>query len=345
MTATGDLIRTDALVKTFASPRHLRGGARTLTAVDHVSIAIRPGETFGLVGESGSGKSTLARCILRLTEPTSGEVHFRGTPLGSLGANALRDLRQEMQIVFQDPFASLDPRMTARQSVEEPLAIHDVGDRAGRRARAMEMLDLVGLPAGSHERRPHEFSGGQRQRIAIARALALEPVFVALDEPVTALDVSVQAQVLNLLRTLQAELGLTYLFVVHDLVLAEYFCDRLAVMYAGAIVELGSRSAIFREPMHPYSTVLLEAAPDPTPRRGAPRERRTVVVGDGELPSSGCPFRPRCPVGRDRELCASTRPALTEHASGHFAACHFPDEAASLPRRDGSRPGAASSVR
>jgi oligopeptide transport system ATP-binding protein len=291
---------------------------------------VRASETFGLVGESGCGKSTIARCVLRLLEPTGGRVCFDGTDLATLGKLDLRRLRRRMQIVFQDPFASLDPRMTVQAIVEEPLAIHKVGSRPERERKVAEMLELVGLAAAHGRRKPHEFSGGQRQRIALARALVLSPELLILDEPVSALDVSIQAQVLNLLRALQEQLGLTYLFIVHDLAVAEYFCDRVAVLYLGAVMELADRDAIFHEPLHPYTDALLSAVPIPDP---AIEARRSRVVLRGEVAHvaserRGCRFRPRCPVGRDREICASAEPALEERSPGHWVACHYPGELA-----------------
>jgi oligopeptide/dipeptide ABC transporter ATP-binding protein len=312
-----------------------------LSAVDGVSFDIRRGETFGLVGESGCGKSTIARCVLRLLEPSGGRVVFDGTELGEVGRAELRRLRRRMQIVFQDPFASLDPRMSTRAIVEEPLLVHGIGDRASRAARALELLEVVGLSAEQADRKPHAFSGGQRQRIALARALVLNPDLLVLDEPVSALDVSIQAQVLNLLRELQDELGLTYLFIVHDLAVAEYFCDRLAVLYLGAVMELADRETLFREPLHPYTHALLSAVPVPDP---AIERRRRRVVLRGEVSAltdrpRGCRFRPRCPVGRDRELCAAAEPPLEQRAPGHWVSCHFPGELAPAIPADAAEKG------
>lgn len=328
------LLWVDRLVKDFPTGRRrLFGGGQTgeaLRAVDGVSFDVRAGETFGLVGESGCGKTTLARCILRLTQPTGGRVVFDGADLATLGRNELRALRRRMQVVFQDPYASLDPRMTVGAIVEEPLVIHGLGARTARRTKVAKMLELVGLTPQQARRKPHEFSGGQRQRIALARALVLSPELVILDEPVSALDVSIQAQVLNLLRSLQTELGLTYLFIVHDLAVAEYFCDRLAVLYLGAVMELGEREALFRSPLHPYTDALLSAVPVPDPAV-ARRKNRVVLRGDvthfgAEV--TGCRFKPRCPVGRDREVCGVEHPPLEERGSGHWVACHFPGELA-----------------
>jgi oligopeptide/dipeptide ABC transporter ATP-binding protein len=329
MTADPLLVVED-LVKEFAE----------LRAVDGLSFAVERGETFGIVGESGSGKTTLSRTILRLLEPTSGRVRFDGTDVLGLGTRELRQMRRRLQIVFQDPFGSLDPRMTARGIVAEPLEIHGVGDRADRARRAGEMLEAVGIPAAQHRRRPHAFSGGQRQRIGVARALVVQPELVFLDEPISALDVSIQAQVLNLLRRLQRELSLTYVFIVHDLAVAEYFCDRIAVLYRGAIVELGDRESLFREPLHPYTSALLSAVPIPDP--DAKRRDRPIVVS-GDLPhdegsSTGCRFRARCPIGRGREAC-SVAPPLAEHRPGHWAACHFPAELETAGITPETRPG------
>jgi oligopeptide/dipeptide ABC transporter ATP-binding protein len=235
-----------------------------------------------------------------------------------------------MQIVFQDPYGSLDPRMSARAAVREPLDIHAEGDHAERVARASEMLELVGIPQAQHARKPHAFSGGQRQRIGVARALVLHPELVFLDEPISALDVSIQAQILNLLRGLQERLGLTYVFIVHDLAVAEYFCDRVAVLYRGAIMELGSSEALFREPLHPYTSLLLSAVPVPDPDAD-PRRNRVLVPPSPTPPAetgTGCRFRARCPVGHDREVCGAQAPPLAEHEPGHWAACHFPAELA-----------------
>jgi oligopeptide/dipeptide ABC transporter ATP-binding protein len=302
--------------------------------VDDVSFDVQRGETFGLVGESGCGKSTIARCILRLVEADAGRIVFDGIDVRSLGREELRRLRRRMQIVFQDPYASLNPRMTVEDIVEELLVIHDMGDKATRKTRVLEMLDVVGLTSQQARRKPHEFSGGQRQRIALARALVVNPELVILDEPVSALDVSIQAQVLNLLRELQHELGLTYVFIVHDLAVAEYFCDRLAVLYLGAVMELTDRHRLFREPLHPYTEALLSAAPVPDPT--VERQREHIVLrGEVEaMPEARvCRFKPRCPVGRERPTC-DVEPPLVQHAAGQLAACHFPGELRQ------SRPGA-----
>jgi ABC-type oligopeptide transport system ATPase subunit len=289
------LVDVSRLVKYFVRDAGLFRAGTRVAAVDDVSFSIDEGETFGLVGESGSGKTTTGRCMLRLVEPTSGEVRFRGENVLGFSANRMRDARRQMQIVFQDPYSSLNPRMRARVIVEEPLVIHKLGDRTARRERVAELFQLVGLDPSHLERFPHEFSGGQRQRIGLARALALNPSFLILDEPVSALDVSVQAQVVNLLMDLQQRLKLTYLFIAHDLRLVEHICSRIAVMYLGKIVELGPAEAIFASPRHPYTQALLSAIPVPDP--DAPRLR---VVLD---PAS---------VNRDA--------ALREVSTGHWAA-------------------------
>jgi oligopeptide/dipeptide ABC transporter ATP-binding protein len=326
------ILQAEGLCKSF----RVRDGERlarqrTVTVLDDVALAVHRGETFGLVGESGCGKSTLARCLLALLEPSAGRVLFDGLDLGTLAREELRALRRRMQLVFQDPFASLDPRMSVRAIVEEPLLIHRLGDREQRASTALEMLADVGLTAEQAARRPHSFSGGQRQRIGIARALVLRPELVILDEPVSALDVSIQAQVLNLLSSLQRQLGLTYLFISHDLAVAEYFCDRVAVLYLGQVMELAARAALFHSPLHPYSVSLLAAAPAPRAGGRARRAARPQPIGEvgsvAERPA-GCPFEPRCPVGRGRGVCRDERPPLRSPAEGHWVACHFPGELA-----------------
>jgi oligopeptide transport system ATP-binding protein len=289
------LVEVSHLVKTFTRGGGLFRPGASVTAVDDVSFAIEQGETFGLVGESGSGKTTTGRCMLRLVEPTSGSVVFQGEDVLALSSRRMRERRRDMQIVFQDPYSSLNPRMRARRIVEEPLVIHRQGDRSARRDRVAELFQLVGLDAAHLERYPHEFSGGQRQRIGLARALALNPSFLILDEPVSALDVSVQAQVVNLLMDLQQLLQLTYLFIAHDLGLVEHICARVAVMYLGRIVEMGPTAAIFDTPRHPYTRALLSAIPVADP--DAPRKRVTLD-----------------PVAIDRGA------ALREIAAGHWAA-------------------------
>jgi oligopeptide transport system ATP-binding protein len=296
-----------------------RRSAGSVKAVDNVSFQIAPGETLGLVGESGCGKSTLGRAILRLIEPTSGEVSFGGMNLLKLGREEMRAKRRELQIVFQDPFSSLNPRMTVRQIIGEALAIHKLGANGEeRRKRVAELLEQVGLDAGHATRYPHEFSGGQRQRIGIARALAVSPKLIICDEPVSALDVSVQAQVVNLLQDLQGRLGLTYLFIAHDLAVVEHISQRVLVMYLGRIVESGPAEVVIRSPRHPYTKALIAAVPKGKSSEGE-------ILG-GELPSplkppGGCPFHTRCPVAEGR--CRSEVPGARVVGEGHSVACHL----------------------
>lgn len=329
--ASDTLLWVQGLVKTFQINQvsgRWRRDKLALRAVDSVSFDIRRGETFGLVGESGCGKSTVARCVLRLLHPDAGQIVFDNVDLLALDREEMRTFRRRMQIVFQDPYASLDPRMSITQTVEEPLRVHGLAGRRGRRARAQEILSLVGVTREQSDRKPYAFSGGQRQRIGIARALILQPEFVVLDEPVSALDVSVQAQVLNLLRDLQHRLQLTYLFIVHDLAIAEYFCDRLAVMYLGAVVELADRETLFRNPLHPYTVTLLSAAPAPDPDSNR-RRNRIILTGEVDPLSTregGCRFRNRCPIGKDRDLCQAQEPSLVQDGPGHWVSCHYPGE-------------------
>jgi oligopeptide transport system ATP-binding protein len=298
------------------------GAAGTVRAVDGVSFTIDTGETLALVGESGCGKSTTGRMLLRLTEPTAGSIHFDGSDLMTLSARELRRARQHIQIVFQDPYASLSPRQRIEDIVAEPLDVHGLyKSRSERRERVIELLRLVGLDAIHLRRRPFEFSGGQRQRIAIARALAPEPRLVVADEPVSALDVSIQAQVVNLLQDLQEKLGVAYLFISHDLAVVRHIARRVAVMYLGRLVELSETEALFTAPYHPYSQALLSAAPAADPER-----RRNRIVLSGDVPSpvnvpSGCHFHPRCPIAQSE--CGTNAPTLREVAPGRLAACHF----------------------
>jgi oligopeptide/dipeptide ABC transporter ATP-binding protein len=321
-------LRVEELTKIFRTGRGGRDRGQEIRAVDRISFDIAGGEALALVGETGSGKSTTARCVLRLLEPTGGRVLLDGCDLATLGSGELRMLRRDMQIVFQDPYSSLDPRMTIGAIVEEPLRIHGERDHVKRRQEVERILELVGISPELVRRKPYAFSGGQRQRIAIARALVMNPRLVVLDEPVTALDVSIQAQVLNLLTDLQRRLGLTYLFIVHDLAVAEHIAQRVAVMYLGALVEIGDRDAVFGAPLHPYTVALLSAVPVPDARSSQRRERilLTGEVGLAGGAQRGCRFQPRCPVGRDREVCQNQEPPLADVASGHWAACHFPGE-------------------
>jgi oligopeptide/dipeptide ABC transporter ATP-binding protein len=326
------ILFTENLVKTFTVRSDERfGRKRVVTVLDDISLGVQRGESFGLVGESGCGKSTLARCLLRLLKPSAGRVVFDGLDLATLDREQLRTVRRRMQFVFQDPFASLDPRMSAGAIVEEPLVVHGIGDRAERERAVLEMLGDVGLTPEQARRRPHAFSGGQRQRIGIARAFVLRPDVVILDEPISSLDVSVQAQVLNLLRGLQTQLGLTYVFISHDLAVAEYFCDRVAVLYLGQLMELADRASLFRNPLHPYTVSLLSAVPIPALGGRRRRANRPQLIGEvgsvGDRPR-GCPFEPRCPVGRGRDLCKVERPPLSDDGNGHVVACHFAGEPA-----------------
>ena len=294
------------------------GGVR---AVDGVSFDLQQGQTLGVVGESGCGKSTLARLLLRLIEPTSGTVRLNGEDLLALKSAQLRERRRDMQIVFQDPYASLDPRMSIGEAIAEPLDIHNIGNRADRRAQVLKWLDRVGLPRTAAEHFPHEFSGGQRQRIGIARALALRPKLLILDEPVSALDVSIQSQVLNLLVDLKSEFGLTYIFISHDLSVVEHIADQVAVMYLGVIVEEGPSQAVFNAPQHPYTQALISAVPHPDPRM---KRQRMILGGDPPNPASvptGCRFHPRC--FKAQAICASMPPP-SQAMLDHPAWCHFP---------------------
>jgi len=315
------LLEVRDLKKHFSGRRGLFSReASPLKAVDGVSFEIHRGETLGLVGESGSGKTTTGRAILRLTEPTAGEVRFHGEDVGAMDGEALRAFRRKAQIIFQDPYGSLNPRLTVGGAIREVLHVHGLAT-GSEDARVAELLELVGLHPSHAGRYPHEFSGGQRQRVGIARALAVEPELIVCDEPVSALDVSVQAQVVNLLASLQDRLGLAYLFIAHDLGVVEHVSDRIAVMYLGRIVEMADAEALVRSPRHPYTRALLSAVPVPEPGR-----RRDRIVLPGDVPSpvdppAGCPFHPRCPhPARDR-ACEEAVPPLEPKAPGHLAAC------------------------
>jgi oligopeptide transport system ATP-binding protein len=302
----------------------LPGQRRWVRAVDGVSFDLYPGETLGLVGESGCGRATTGRAILRLIEPDEGEIRFRGQDVRAMNRGQLRRLRRQAQFVFQDPFSSLNPRMTVSQMLDEVLRVHRLGgDRDGRKRRVRELLDLVGLLPEHGARYPHEFSGGQRQRLGIARALSVEPELIVCDEPVSALDVSIQAQIVNLLEQLQREFGLTYLFIAHDLALVEHVSDRVAVMYLGRIVEAAPARVLYRNPLHPYTRALLSAVPRPDPRDPA-RERRIVLPGDVPSPIDpppGCAFHPRCWFPARDGDCERIEPPLQERGAGHAASC------------------------
>jgi oligopeptide transport system ATP-binding protein len=292
-------------------------------AVDGITFSVQRGETLGLVGESGCGKSTTGRTILQLYRPTSGSVHFEDIDLVHTKGEELRKMRRKMQMIFQDPYASLNPRMTVADIVGEPLMVHSVATGKEIQDRVQHLLALVGLNPSFASRYPHEFSGGQRQRIGVARALALQPSFIVCDEPISALDVSIQAQVVNLLEELQEQFNLTYLFIAHDLSMVKHISDRVAVMYLGVIVELASRDELYAKPLHPYTRALLSAVPIPDPIADAKRER---VILKGDVPSpanppSGCRFRTRCPIAE--AVCAETRPEFREIRPGHFVACFF----------------------
>jgi len=317
-----NLLEIRNLVKHYSLRRGLFSRVSgILKAVDDVSIAVKQGETFGLVGESGCGKTTLARCALRLIEPTSGEIFFDGRDILKLSQEEMRKTRRRMQMIFQDPYGSLNPRMTVKTIIEEPLVIHKIGTKAERVDQVIELMKMVGLDPEYKKRYPHEFSGGQRQRIGIARALALRPELIVADEPVSALDVSVQAQIINLLKELQEKLHLTFLFIAHDLSVVQHFSDRIAVMYLGKLVELASSTALFQQPYHPYTQVLLNSVPVPDPNA---RRKREILKG--EVPSpvdvpTGCRFHPRCPVAV--EQCKSEEPQLRQITPDHWAACHL----------------------
>jgi oligopeptide transport system ATP-binding protein len=315
------LLEITQLSRAFTLRHGLLGRRLRLVAVDRVSLAIDEGETLGLVGESGCGKSTLALTIMRLHEPSGGQIRFAGQNLIGLDARGMRQVRRQMQMVFQDPFAALDPRLTVEQILSEPLDIHGVGSSAERATTAQRLLERVGLPRDAVHRFPNEFSGGQQQRIGIARALALQPRLLICDEPVSALDVSVQAQILNLLRDLQEEFGLAYLFISHNIAVTALMSRRIGVMYLGKLVEIGPSKSIVGAPRHPYTQALLAAVPEPDPTR---RRHERIVKGDVPNPierPTGCPFHPRCPLSQ--AICTVEEPQLRPLESKHLVACHF----------------------
>ncbi len=320
------LLEVDHLVKHFPIKSGILFDRQVgaVRAVDDVSFNVRPGETLGLVGESGCGKSTLCRTIVKLLEPTSGSIKFEGTEISNLGRRDLRPLRREMQVIFQDPYASLNPRKRVGQIVGDPLSLHGLASGAGLRRQTQDLLDRVGLSPEHYNRFPHEFSGGQRQRIGIARALALRPKLIIADEPVSALDVSIQAQIINLLDDLQDEFKLTYVFVAHDLGVVRHVADRVAVMYLGKIVEIGPADEVYSKPIHPYTLSLLSAVPIADPRENSARKQ---VILEGDVPSPAnpppaCRFHTRCPHATD--ICSQVEPELIDYGRGHWAACHHP---------------------
>ncbi|WP_322805497.1 dipeptide ABC transporter ATP-binding protein [Thermanaerothrix sp.] len=319
------LVRVENLVKHFPITRGIiiQRQVGAVHAVDGLTFDVYKGETLGLVGESGCGKSTTGRTILQLYRPTSGSVHFEGVDLVKLKGEELRRMRRRMQMIFQDPYASLNPRMTVGEIIGEPLIIHNVARGREVQERVEHLLELVGLNPAYANRYPHEFSGGQRQRIGVARALALQPSFIVCDEPISALDVSIQAQVVNLLEDLQQEFGLTYLFIAHDLSMVRHISNRVAVMYLGVMVELASRDELYNHPLHPYTQALLSAVPIPDP---AVEKKRKRIILQGDVPSpvnppSGCRFRTRCPLAA--EICKEVKPEWREVSPGHFVACHM----------------------
>ncbi len=326
----GQTSQNEALVRVQGLKMHfpimkglLQRQVGAIKAVDGLNFEIKQGETLGLVGESGCGKSTTGRAILQLYKPTAGSVLFQGNDLTKIEGEKLRQQRRQMQMIFQDPYASLNPRMTVGNIIGEPLDVHNVGDSKARRQRVQDLLEIVGLNPYFINRYPHEFSGGQRQRIGVARALAIEPKFIVCDEPISALDVSIQAQVVNLLEDLQSQFGLTYLFIAHDLSMVRHISNRVAVMYLGRIVELTDRNELYKNPLHPYTQALLSAVPIPDPTAEA-RRHRIILTGDVPSPAnppSGCYFSTRCP--RVMDICKQVDPEFKDVGSGHFVACHL----------------------
>jgi oligopeptide/dipeptide ABC transporter ATP-binding protein len=319
------LLKVDNLRKAFKVSANRPGAAKqSLKAVDGVSFEIKSGETLGLVGESGCGKSTTGKLLLRLIEPDSGTIQFDGRDVVGMRHRELTAIRRDMQMIFQDPYSSLNPRMRVGEIIGEPLVVHSLAKGRAIKEQALTLMQKVGLAPEHYDRYPHEFSGGQRQRIGIARTLAVRPRLIVADEPVSALDLSIQAQIVNLLKDLQEEFGLTYLFISHDLGIIEHVCDRVAVMYLGRIVEIATAEQLYHQPCHPYTEALLNAVPIPDPQRV-----RKHQVLSGEVPSpidppDGCHFHPRCPYAQ--EICRKEYPALTDHAEGHQSACHFSGE-------------------
>ncbi|MBU7032458.1 MAG: ABC transporter ATP-binding protein [Theionarchaea archaeon] len=315
------MLEIEGLKKYF----HVGGGflkkPKVSRAVDDVSFIIEEGETLGLVGESGCGKTTCGKTILKLYEPDGGKITFRGEDITHLNRSEMRKYRRDMSIIYQDPFGSLDPRMNIGGIISEPMEVHNLYPKSEREDKVMEIMEKVGLTPEQINRYPHEFSGGQRQRIGIARALAVDPDFIVADEPVSALDVSIQAQILNLMQDLQKEFGFTYLFITHDLSVIKHICDRIAVMYVGKIVEMTEKSQLFDNPLHPYTEALLSAVPVPNPRF-----KRKEIILTGDVPSTtnpppGCRFHPRCPIAK--KICSQKEPEFIDKGNGHFAACHF----------------------